>query len=294
MIDFLKYRYLTAFFSFIIFAGSLGLYFYKQRVYGQAFTYSVDFTGGTQVLLSFDKDVTSSELKTALEEEWPGGTIRQFSSTEYLIRVQEYSNEVEGLAQRIKSVLKEKLPGNQITIAESETVGPGIGDALRTNSIKALLYALVVMLLYISWRFWSVAFACGAVVALFHDAFVMLAAFLLFNREISANLITAIVMVLGYSINDTIVIFSRIRDGLKTMSNVSLYEVINSSLNYTLRRTLLTSISTALVVVSMLIFGGEALYDFAFALLIGIIFGTYSSIYIASPVMMGLYKKHVT
>ena len=130
----------------------------------------------------------------------------------------------------------------------------------------------------------------GAVAALFHDAVVMLAMFLFFDREISTNVICAILAVLGYSINDTIVIFSRIRENLKSMRGTPLRDIINASLNHTLKRTLLTSISTGLPVGVMLIFGGEALFDISFALLIGIVFGTYSSIYIASPIMMLLYK----
>lgn len=291
MIDFLKYRWLNAFMSLVLVSGTIGLYIYKQQVYGNAFTYSVDFAGGTQVLLNFSKPTTTIELKRALEKEWTGITIREFSNKDYLVRVKEFSNDANNLAEDIRQTLETNMSDIAITVLESEAVGAGVGDALYANSRKALLYALAAMLFYIAWRFWSFAFACGAVIALFHDAFIMIAAFLVFNREVSVNLVAAILMVLGYSINDTIVIFSRIRDNLKTMQNASLYTIVNTSLNYTLRRTLLTSISTALVVVSMLIFGGEALNDFAFALLIGIIFGTYSSIYIASPVMMLLYKK---
>ena len=198
----------------------------------------------------------------------------------------------QGLAVRVKTVVQDQMPGNTITIRESEAVGPGVGSALRWKSFMALLVAILAMLAYIAWRFWSVAFAGGAVVALLHDVLIMIVAFLLlFNREISVNFMAALLMVLGYSINDTIVIFSRIREKLTTMSDASLYDIVNSSLNQTLRRTLLTSISTALVLLSMLLFGGEALSDFAFALLIGVVFGTYSSIYIASPVMMLLHSK---
>ena len=287
MIDFLKYRYLTAICSLIMVVGTIGLYVYKLRTYGQAFTYSVDFTGGTQVLLSFTEEAHATDIRDALQKSgWTGVTLREFSNTEFLIRVKEFSNDVEGIAVKIQHALQKEMPTNTISIQESEAVGPGVGGTLRSNSIRALLFALVAMLTYIAIRFWSVAFACGAVVALFHDAFIMLAAFLLFNREISVNLIAAILMVLGYSINDTIVIFSRIRDRLIASPTAPLYDLVNASLNYTFRRTILTTFSTALVVGSMYLFGGEALNDFAFALLIGIVFGTYSSIYIASPVMM--------
>ena len=150
------------------------------------------------------------------------------------------------------------------------------------------------MLLYTGWRFWSPAYGIGVLVSLFHDAFVILAFFMLFNYEISANVVAAILAILGYSINDTIVIFSRIRENIKKLPNVSMDDIVNLSINETLRRTLLTSIATAFVVLSLLIFGGNALRGLSIALLIGIIFGTYSSIAIASPVMLLLYgeKRH--
>jgi len=292
MIDFFRYRFATLFFSVLVFAGAIGAYIHKRQTRGQAFKYSIDFTGGTQVLLGFQNEVSVTNLKDALEKGgWGNATVREFSKKEFLIRVQEFSKEAQGLGVRIKEVLQKNMPGNTITIREVEGVGPGVGGVLRYNSLMGLLIALALMLLYIGWRFGSFAFATGAVVALFHDAFIMLAVFLIFDREISVNLVAAIVMVLGYSINDTIVIFSRIRDNLKTMKGVPLKNIVNMSLNQTLRRTILTSISTALVVLSIFIFGGEALNDFAFALLIGIIFGTYSSIYIASPVMMLLHGE---
>ena len=140
-------------------------------------------------------------------------------------------------------------------------------------------------------RFWSIAFATGAILALVHDALVMLAIFLFLDREISINFIAAVLTVLGYSINDTIVIFSQIREFMKKRRGVPLEQNVNDSLNYTLRRTMLTSISTGLPVLVMLFFGGDALQDFSLALLIGIIFGIYSSVYIASPMMMLLQPK---
>jgi preprotein translocase subunit SecF len=147
------------------------------------------------------------------------------------------------------------------------------------------------MLLYIAGRFWSLGFAVGSVIALIHDALIMLSIFILFDREISITVIGAILAVIGYSINDTIVIFSQIRENLNnTLKRSSIYDIVNVSLNQTMRRTLLTSFSTALTVIAILVLGGEALRSFALALLVGIIFGTYSSIYIASPIVMWFYR----
>ncbi len=288
MIDFLKYRWISLLFSLCIIAVSVGTYVYR----GYAFTYSVDFAGGTQILLKFEKPMSSVDLKDILDQGgWQGATMREFSPQEILVRVKEYESDAKGLAERIKETINAALTDNTVTILQSDAVGPGVGAELRWKSIRAIVIALLLMLAYVAYRFWSVAFALGAVVALFHDALVMLATFLLLDREISASIIAALLAVLGYSINDTIVIFAQIRDNLKKMPLAPLHEIVNTSINFTLRRTLLTSISTGLAVGSMFVLGGEILRDFSLALLIGIIFGTYSSIYIASPVMMLLYRK---
>jgi len=292
MVNVLKYRGICAIFSAALIASVIGYGFYRKQTTGEIFTYSIDFTGGTQVLLKFDKPVSVPQLKSSLEGKgWPGIATREFSDTEVLVRVKEFSSDVKGLAERIRTAAQESFEDTQVSIEESEAVGAGVGASLRWKSIWAVIYALIALLAYIAIRFWSLGFAVGAVIALFHDAIIMLAVFLFFDREISINVIAAILAVLGYSINDTIVIFSRIRDNIKTMGNASLADIVNTSINATMRRTLLTSFTTALTVGSMFVLGGEALRDFSLALLVGIVFGTYSSIYIASPVMMLIYNK---
>lgn len=292
MIDFVRYRGLMAVYSLCVMLSFVGFAIYKKSTRGYIFNYSIDFTGGTQVLLKSDKPVSVSAIRDALNQEgWQGAVIRDFTPQETLIRVKEFSNDVQGLAGRIRTVVQQALPNTEVTILQSEAVGAGVGETLQWKSIYAVLIALIAMLAYIAFRFWSLAFAVGAVVALFHDAIVMLATFLFLDREISINVIGAILAVLGYSINDTIVIFAQIRQNLKEMGRASLREIVNVSINQTLRRTILTSFATALTVVAMFFLGGEALRDFSLALLVGIVFGTYSSIYIASPVMMLLYRK---
>lgn len=294
MIDFLKYRLVCAIFSLVIFAGFIGLYSYRVATRGYAFSYSVDFTGGTQIRLRFSQPTTDNQIKEILESKgWNNAVMRDFSPTEILVRLKQVSTDVNGLSDTIKQALQEAMPGNKVEILEVDSVSGGIGEILRWNSIYAVGLALLLMLLYIWFRFWSVSFGVGAVVALFHDAMVILFAFLLFDKEISINVISAILAVLGYSINDTIVIFTKIRQNIKTIKNTSISKIVNISLNQTLRRTILTSFATTLVVLSLLILGGEALRDLSLALLIGMIFGTYSSIYIASPIMLALYKEGV-
>ena len=293
MINFVKYRAVTAFISLFLIGGFIGFAVYKKRTTGEVFRYGVDFTGGAQVLLRFDKPVSSIAVKDILDKNgWEGAVIREFADNELLVRVklEEVAKELGSVAERMQQAIEKSMKGVAVTILKSEAVGPGVGEALRGKSIRAIVFALIAMLLYIALRFWSFGFALGAVVALFHDAILMLAVFLLLNREISVNVIGAVLAVMGYSINDTIVIFSQIRNNLAKLSHESLGTIVNISINQTLRRTILTSVSTGLTVLSMLILGGEALRDFSIALLVGIIIGTYSSIYIASPVMMLLYR----
>lgn len=292
MIDFLKYRIVTACISASIIFGSVGLYFYKMHTRGSAFTYSIDFTGGTQVHMRFEKPIRSADLKDILENHgWSHAVIREFSPTELLVRVKEFASDAQGLAERMRAAIADDLQDNPVMILQSEAVGAGVGAELRWKSARAVIVGLIAMLIYIAVTFWSTAFALGAIVSLIHDVIVMLATFMILDKEISINVIGAVLTVIGYSMNDTIVVFARIRSMLKTMPHASLYDIVNTSINTTLRRTILTSFATTLTVLSMLILGGEALYDFALALLIGIVFGTYSSIYIASPVMMLLYKS---
>lgn len=294
MINFLRFRTATAMSSVLIFTLFAGLAYYKYATEGHIFEYSIDFTGGTQVLFRSEKPISADLVSDVLSAQgWQGVEIRTLDENEVIVRVQDFLNDVEGLDEKIIEAVQNAVPENTITLLQSESVGPGVGKTLRSNSIKAVLLALIAMLIYIALRFWSFAFAAGAVAALFHDATIMLAIFFFFDRAISINTIGAILTILGYSINDTIVIFSQIKENLKTMdsSKHSLNTIVNKSLNMTLRRTILTSVSTALPLLVLLLFGGKGLFDFSLALLAGVIFGTYSSVYIASPVMMLLYKR---
>jgi len=285
--DILKYRLVAAGISLSILLAAGVMY-----MSGKRFTYSVDFTGGTQVQMQFATPMTSDTLRSILSNAgWPRISTRSFGEKDLLIRVSEVETDAKGLGERIRQAIIAADPESSPVIMQSESVGKGIGASLRYNSLKAIFFGLLAMLMYILVRFWSLGFAFGSVVALAHDALIMLALFLLFDREISTNVIAAILAVLGYSINDTIVIFSQIRTNMHKMSSVSLYDIVNRSINQTLRRTMLTSISTGLPVASMLIVGGEALRDISLALMIGIVFGTFSSIFIASPIMMLFTSK---
>ncbi len=293
MIDFLKFRPLYALLSAVIMISFVGAAIYKKTTTGHVFNYSVEFTGGAQLLLGFENPVKSSEIVTILEQAgWTGITTREFAnSKEILVRTKETPEDIAQLGEKVRQTVQSELPDNTVKVLQVDSIGEGIGAALSWNSIKAVIAGLILMLIYIAWRFWSVSFATGAVISLFHDAIVILLFFLLTNKEISMNVIGAIMAILGYSINDTIVIFARIRENIKTMRNSSIAHITNVSMNQTLRRSLLLSSATALVVIALLFLGGEPLRDLSLALFIGIVFGTYSSICIASPVMLMLYKE---
>lgn len=294
MVNFLKYRTVTALSSLCLIIAFGGAAFYRYQTRGSVYTYSVDFTGGTQVLFEFDNPVDSILVRQIIiDAGLTSANTREFGKNEILVRVKEFESDTVGLGERMRLALQDKMPDNNVRILQTESVGAGVGADLRGKSLYAVIIALIFMLGYIALRFWSFAFATGAIVALVHDALVMLAIFLFLDREVSINFIAAVLTVLGYSINDTIVIFAQIREFLRKRKGVPLETIVNDSLNYTLRRTVLLSVSTGLPVMVMLVFGGEALQDFSLALLIGIIFGTYSSIYIASPVMMLLQPKRI-
>ncbi len=291
MIDFLKYRWISALFSVLIIGSFVGVFLYKRYTRGHAFIYSVEFTGGTQVLLKFAQPISGERVVNLLEQQgWQGAIARDFSPNEVLVRVKEFSDDPAGLAEKMKQDLIKALPDNPVTIQGNDSIGPGVGAEYRSRSLIGIIVGLIAMMIYIALRFRSLAFATGAFVSLFHDAIVILSMYLFFDKEISVYVIGAVLTVLGYSINDTIVIFARIRENIAKLRGTPIEDIVNISINETLRRTLLTTFATLLVVVALLLFGGETLRSLSLALLVGMVFGVYSTIYIASPVMLLLYK----
>lgn len=282
MTDFLKYRTHSFVLSLLfVAAGAVSLFQYGD------FRYSVDFTGGTQVHLKMSIPVDSEKLKNTLHDNgWNDPIIREFGEKEVVVRVQEFANDSQGLSQRMKTTLEEKVSDLEVEILEANAVGPGVGKNLRRDSLFAFLLGLLAMLAYIAVRFFSFSYGIGAVVAIFHDAIVILALFALTQREISPIVVCAIIATLGYSINDTIVIFARMRENFAKMRGQAANAIVNTSISQTMRRTLLTSLSTALTVGSMFVFGGETLRNLSLTLLVGIVVGTYSSVFIASPIML--------
>lgn len=292
MINFLKYRPVYWIFSFLIFAVIFGVGFYKHYTRGSALSYSVEFTGGTQADFALSKPVHSEELVKILQAAGFKGIIaRDFSGNEVLFRVAEYANDSKGLAERMKETLEAGVPGLKVEIKQVDSVGPDTGSSLWLKSLLAIIIGLLLMLMYTWVRFWSLSYGIGVWASLFHDAIVIIGFFMLFDYEISSSVIAALLAILGYSINDSIVVLSRIRENVGKLRNMSMDEIANISINETLRRTLLTSFATALVVFSLLIFGGQSLRPLSIALFVGIVFGTYSSVAIAIPSMLIFYRE---
>lgn len=252
--------------------------------------YGIDFTGGTLIHVQFTKPTEAADIREALKELPLGAlTVQEFGedTNEYLLRTQEAGNELQQISQQMGKSLEKKFGEGQIEILRSETVGSVVGKELREKGILALIYAIAGTLVYISWRF-EFRFAVGAVVALIHDVLITLGFFSFFDKEMDLTIIAAFLTIIGYSLNDTIVIYDRIRENLGKNPGEGFASIVNRSLNETLSRSILTSGTTLLVVCALFFFGGEVINNFAFALLVGIIAGAYSTIFLATAVVIYL------
>jgi preprotein translocase SecF subunit len=247
---------------------------------------SIDFAGGALVEIRLDKPIPLQDLRSVMSESgFEGAEVTHFGAeNEYLIKVKAIGD-AANVADQIKDVLSGGIEGRQIDIRRTETVGPRIGAELKTAAFWAIIYSLVGILVYITWRF-QFRFAIAAIIALVHDVLITLGFFSVIGMEISLAVIAAILTIVGYSLNDTIVVFDRIRENLHGKRRENYAGIVNASINETLSRTIITSLTTILVVLSLVIFGGAVIRDFALTLLIGVMVGTYSSIFIASPVLV--------
>ena len=245
----------------------------------------IDFEGGILLQVQFEQPIAAESIRATLAEIGLGDAeIQHFGSgREAIIRTRDQGG--EDLTGAILRALNEANPDNQADVRRQELVGPKVGGELRKKATLAILYALFGILIYISLRF-EFKFAVGAVAALVHDVLIVLGMFSLTGRELSLPVIAAFLTVVGYSLNDTIVIYDRIREDRRKLYGKSFVEIVNTSLNESLSRTIVTSLTTLLVVLCVFFLGGEVIRDFAFALMIGVIVGTYSSLYVASPLVV--------
>jgi preprotein translocase SecF subunit len=244
--------------------------------------YGVDFQGGTLLQVRFEKPIDAQQIRDTLSGiGLADAEIQHFGEArEAIIRVRKAVEGVD-VATPIIEALNKANPDNQAEVRRQEMVGPKVGSELRTQAMLAVLYAMLGILIYCWFRF-EFKFSVGAVAALFHDVTITIGMLSLTGREITLPIIAALLTIVGYSINDTIVVYDRIRENRRKMYGKSFVDIVNASVNETLSRTINTSLTTILVVVALYFWGGEVIKDFAFTLLVGITVGTYSSIYIAS------------
>lgn len=245
--------------------------------------FGIDFAGGTLVQLKFESPPNLSDIRDSLRDlGLADSTIQEFGSPNHiLIRVERSQGALEEMGTTLKEALAKRIDPDTITIERVEMVGPKVGKDLREKAMLSILYAIIGIVIYISWRF-EFQYAIAAIIALMHDVMLTMGAFSVMDKEFTLVVVAAFLAIIGYSLNDTIVVFDRIRENWRRRGKESLISVINTSINQTLSRTLLTSGTTLLVVVSLFVLGGEIIHDFAFALLVGVVVGTYSSIFIAS------------
>ena len=232
--------------------------------------------------------MTTSNLRDALKAIDLGDMIVQNfgdEKGEFLIKIERGSGDEKRLSLTIREHLTDTFGADKYEVQSVEMVGPQVGGDLKKKALMALLYAMVGILIYVSVRF-ELRYAIGAIIAIVHDVIITVGAFSVTNYEISLSVIAAILAVIGYSLNDTIIVYDRIRENLKGSKKGNEIAIINKSINDTLSRTILTSVSTLLVVVTLFIYGGGVIHNFAFALMVGIFIGTYSSIFVASPVLV--------
>jgi len=284
-IDFLKIKKIGYITSAILVIASLVLIFTK------GFNLGLDFTGGTSIQVKFKEPVKVSQIKKAIKT----SGIKNFQiqtvgkeGNEFEIRVPIKEGNSSVIYKNVKKGLEEFFKG-KYEIRKVEYIGSVVGEELRKASVYSIIAVMIAILIYVGYRFEPV-FAFAAIIPLFHDAILTLGFFSLTNQEVNLSVIAAILTVLGYSLNDTIIIFDRIRENLKIRGKKNLLALVNQSINENLSRTIITSGTTIFSVLALYLFGGESLKGFSLALLIGIIFGTYSSIYVAAPLIVDLEK----
>ncbi|MEW4982687.1 MAG: protein translocase subunit SecF [Cycloclasticus sp.] len=282
-IDFLNKRKIAFVFSALLMIVSI------TSLATQGLKKGIDFTGGTLVELSFAEPVELKDLRSLLDNGgFNGAVVQHFgSSKEVLIRLMPNDAlNTAALSNKVLSLVNDSF-NQKSELRRAEFVGPQVGEELQEDGGLALLYALICILIYVAIRF-EYRFAIGSVGALAHDVIITLGFFSVFQFEFDLTVLAAILAVIGYSLNDTIVVFDRVRENFRTLRKGSPTDVVNVSLNQTLSRTIMTSLTTLLVLLALFLLGGEIIHDFALALIVGVLVGTYSSIYVASPITLAL------
>ena len=247
----------------------------------------IDFAGGTAVQIKFNETIPLQDIREVLK----GGGIADFdlqdlpTENKILIRIKKKDDALGNLPKKIIAVLSQEFSESNIVVDSTTEIGPKVGARLRNDAMWAIVAAIIGILIYITMRF-QFRFGIGATIATFHDVLAVLSVFFLMGKEINLILVSALLMIAGYSLTDTVVVFDRIRENLKFKGRKSTIEIINMSLNEVLSRTIITSLTTFFAAFALYVFGGEVIHDFAFAIMLGIAIGTYSSMFVASPIVL--------
>ncbi|MBF0622391.1 MAG: protein translocase subunit SecF [Magnetococcales bacterium] len=284
-IDFVRRRFIAFGFSGLLLLISIGSLIF------QGLNLGIDFAGGTLVQVRFDKPVSSQQVREALSPLNLGDVVVQDfgSPEELLIRVERRAQGLDRQNQLAVQVVEALKPlageDGQVDLRRVEFVGPQVGDELKEAGLLAMLLSMLAILIYVAVRF-EFRFAIGAVVALLHDVILTMGFFSLLQKEFTLVVVAALLTVVGYSLNDTIVVFDRVREEMKRLKKQPMDKIVNVAVNRTLSRTLVTSLTTILVLVALLVFGGQVIHDFSLTLFFGVVVGTYSSIFVASSVVL--------
>lgn len=275
--------------SLILVVGTIVMFFTKGLNYG------VDFRGGVEVQVKFNQKVELSDLRALMIENNVAmsqlQSIGDESQNEFLLKLETDKGDLNAVSGQVTSVLNTKYGEGKYEILKNDIVGPKAGEELRTSAFKALFWAILAIMIYLALRF-DYKFAPGAIAALIHDVTIIIGAFILTQKEFSLQIVAALLAIIGYSVNDTVVIFDRVREIEAAHPHLSTVETINRALNETMSRTIITSATVLGVSVVMLVWGGSVIHDFFFAMTIGVILGVYSTIFIAIP-MTAFYEKLV-
>ncbi len=253
----------------------------------------IDFTGGALIQLKFDKLIRIEEIRTILNQgNFSNAEIQNFPKDNVIvIRLKKSQTPAEDIFKEVKQLIQTKLPDNSFIVEQNEMVSPVVSKDLIRKALSAIIFSFLGILIYVNLRFKKGIWGLAGIIALIHDVFLTIGFFSFLNREITLPVVAALLTLAGYSINDTIVIYDRIRENLRLKRGESLYQIVNGSINETLSRTIITSGVTFLVVMALFFKGGEVIHDFSLALLIGMILGTYSTIFIASPIVYERMSK---
>jgi len=283
-IDFLGKKYIAFALSGIL--AILGIVAIVQISKGHA-NLGIDFAGGTAIQLKFEKPIVLHNVRLALEKAGLKDFDLQDLPTEnkILIRMKKTGEELGHVADSVTTVLSQEFPDNKYVVDSTTVIGPKVGGRLRADAAKAIVVAVVGLLIYVAFRF-EVRFGVGATIATFHDVLAVLGLFFIMGKEINLILVTALLTIAGYSLTDTVVVFDRIRENLKLKQKEDVQTVMNASINEVLSRTIITSATVLFTSLALFFFGGEVLHDFSLAMIMGVVVGTYSSIFVASPVVL--------